>query len=276
MSTLETIQEPVTNPWAFDAAESVPVETLNDDPASVASDESADADNSEPIREINMNPRYFDASQKGHFEISERHLAAFTSAVEGFYRSLSSDSGYRYLPYSVISFRYPSAMSRFLSRLREMRPAVPDTGLADEEPLVYFDFSRNSAAVWDSQWPSTELEDSLREMRISSQVTINHRFLIAFKKEQEERHFLSDCKTLGVKFGCSRSVTPKFLLEPSKPVDPSTVKGMSFNEFYGEWTARRTYDGFLFDLGSFRDQERAAKACAMFDHLMSLVPAAKE
>ena len=176
------------------------------------------------------------------------------------------------MPYSVITFKTAQAMARFVCRLREMRPAVSDARLADQGPLVYFDFFENTATILDSRWPSTDLKDALWDMRISSTVNVFHQFKIKFATEQEERHFIADCKANGVKFGGGRTVTPKFRLASSTLTDPATVEGIRFDDVYQEWIATRSYDGFKFEMCAYGNRDSAAMACAQFEYLISLIP----
>ena len=120
------------------------------------------------IQEPIINPWAFDSAEAGCFLIQDRYLAGFNRAVDGFYRSLSTESSYRRVSYSQLKFGSANDMALFLGSLREMRPAVPDQEKDDAGPLVYFDLHGNSAGIWDSRWPTNELEDALWEMRVRS------------------------------------------------------------------------------------------------------------
>lgn len=267
---IEMLEQPITQPNDFGSTESQAVDPLNNDSASVASHESADADVSEPIRETNTNPQYFDRLEDGHYQIRDQYLAGFTSAMEEFYRDLSSS--YRHVSYSQIAFKTAAGMARFLSRLREMRPAV-NKGLADDGPLVYLDFSENTAAIWESRWPSSDLKDALGDMRIFSTVTVFHQFEMKFVSDQERRHFVADCEAGGVKFWRAKHLLPKFELKSSTPLNPETVEGIHRDEVYGDWIAIRKHDGFEFELGPFSDRGRAVEAIGQFEYLISLIGA---
>ena len=64
---LEMLEQPTKQPGDFGPTDSQAAEILNNDSASVASHESADADVSEQIREVVMNPWSFDPTEAGRF-----------------------------------------------------------------------------------------------------------------------------------------------------------------------------------------------------------------
>ena len=275
MSSIKTMENSITQLMDFDSVESFDVASVSNNPASVASNESADADISLPIGETNTSPWNFDTWETGHFEIPDRQFATFAKAMSEFYRDLSKDHGYGHESYSVITFRTAPAMARFIFRMREMRPST--SGIpADGAPLVYFDFTRNTASVWTSMWAASDLKEALREMQISSTVAVFHQFKLQFACEKEETHFKADCKADGVKFGSPKTVIAKFTLESSTALDLELVEGATYDQVNEEWIGRRKHDGFLFDLGAFGTREDAAEACGKFDRLLSLTPAASE
>jgi hypothetical protein len=219
-------------------------------------------------------PWDFDEYELGHFLIRDKYFLGFDKALKEFYRPLSSESDYRHVQYSVTTFKSVSAMSRFLSRVREMRPAVSDSRPVQDGPLAYFHFYGNSVAIRESRWPYRELKQALAKMRISCTVAVYHQVRMKFANERVERHFRSDCTENGVKFDDSMSRAPKFLLGTSTPVDPTIAEGIYFDKANQKWLPTITYDGFEFRLGSFDERDDAVDACCQFQYLVSQIGAA--
>jgi hypothetical protein len=216
------------------------------------------------------NPWHFDHYETGHYEIQDKFFAGFDGAVKDFYRDLQSEPGYRHTSFTEVTFRTLESMVKFVGNLRKMRT---DFSGSVAGPFAYLSLVGNTAVIAESTWRSSELRAALKDLRISCSLNVFHQFVVKFANEKEERHFNSDCDAYGVKFGDGRRTTPKFRL-PSTPTDPETIEAVYlFDEDIQEWTARRNYDGFEFEVGPFGDHGEAANACAQFDLLVSLIPA---
>jgi hypothetical protein len=273
MSSIKTMEQPITQVMDFDSTESPTFDTVSNDLASVASHKSADANISAPVEAPNTNPWIFDHTESGQFEIQDKNFPAFNLAVEGFCRDLLAERSYHHVTYAAITFRTLESMVKFFGSLRKMRTAISNKGRGDAGPFGYLSFFGNSAIIWDSTWPSSELKATLKEMHISCKVNVVHQVVIKFASEKEERHFASDCDLHGVKWGVAKCLAPAFQLPSFAPVDPATSEAVYLlDEDTEEWTARKKYDGYEFELGPFNDREGAAKACSQFDFLVSLIP----
>ena len=244
----------------------------NDSADSVASDESTGETISESIEAPITDPWDFDDSEPGNFIVTDRYVDDFEAAMEEFYRDFSSDSGFSHSQYSLIGFKKPDAMARFVGLVPAIRPAIQDKERPDDTS-IYLDLDSNTAYVKECQWPSNQMKKVLKASRVSCTVAVYHNFTIAFENEQEERHFIADCDWYNIKFGQSGKYTPsKFRLEPLGPVDPAVVEKISFDEAESGWSAQKEYEGSVFNLGLFRSQENAAKACSQFERLVTLIP----